>query len=117
MKFKTQFTKTYKGSKGKKMSNEVLTVPDQNLSVRELLDRHSRGLPIGASAKDGQYFDTEVPVFDDILDMVEYKKELVRKHKELTKQIEDEQNAQKQKIKDEVKLDLLKEKQKESAES
>ena len=95
MKFRNAYTKDK--SKGKKMSQEVNTIPDQNLSIRELLDRHSRGLPLGASQKQGEYFDTEIPRYDDLVDMLEHKKQLVKEHKDLTKQIEKEQTAQKQK--------------------
>jgi len=95
MKFKNAYTKSK--FKGKKMSQEVNTIPDQNLSIRELLDRHSRGLPLGASQKQGEYFDTEIPRYDDLVDMMEHKKQLVKEHKDLTKQIENEQKAQKQK--------------------
>ena len=95
MKFKNAYTKSK--FKGKKMSQEVNTIPDQNLSIRELLDRHSRGLPLGASQKQGEYFDTEIPRYDDLVDMMEHKKQLVKEHKDLTKQIEKEQKAQKEK--------------------
>tara|TARA_B110000003_G_scaffold271674_1_gene306239 strand:- start:376 stop:744 length:369 start_codon:yes stop_codon:yes gene_type:complete len=80
---------------GKEMSTETLTVPDQNMSIKTLLDRHSRGLPLGVSEQKGEYFDTEVPRFDDLTDMVAYKKELAIKHKELMKKAEDEISAKK----------------------
>lgn len=95
MKFKNAYTKSK--FKGKKMDQTVNTVPDQNLSIRQLLDRHSRGLPLGASQNQGEYFDTEIPIFDDLVDMMEHKKNLVQEHKDLTKQIEKEQKAQKEK--------------------
>tara|TARA_B110000483_G_C17934878_1_gene442268 strand:- start:118 stop:474 length:357 start_codon:yes stop_codon:yes gene_type:complete len=93
MKFKTAYSKSK--YKGKKMSNEVLTVPDQNLSIRTLLDRHSRGLPLGASQKQGEYFETEIPRYDDLVDMFEHKKQLIKQHNDLTKQIETEQAQKK----------------------
>lgn len=37
-----------------------LTVPDQSMSVQEILDRYARGLPIGGS---------RVPIFDEEDDM------------------------------------------------
>ena len=80
---------------GKIMSTETLTVPDQNMSIKTLLDRHSRGLPLGVSEQKGEYFETEVPRFDDLTDMVAYKKELAKKHKELMKKAEDEIKAKK----------------------
>ena len=95
MKFKNAYTKSK--YKGKKMSQEVHTLPDQNLSIRQLLDRHSRGLPLGATERQGEYFDSEIPRYDDLVDMMEHKKQLVREHKDLTKQIEKEQKAQKEK--------------------
>lgn len=79
------------------MDQTVNTIPDQNLSIRQLLDRHSRGLPLGASQNQGEYFDTEIPRFDDLVDMMQHKKNLVQEHKDLTKKIEKEQTAQKQK--------------------
>lgn len=97
MKFRNAYTKSK--YKGKKMDQTVNTIPDQNLSIRQLLDRHSRGLPLGATNHQGEYFETEIPRFDDIVDMMEYKKELVKEHEELTKKIEAEQKAQAEKQK------------------
>ena len=95
MKFKNAYTKSK--FKGKKMSQEVNTIPDQNLSIRQLLDRHSRGLPLGGSENQGEYVETGIQRNNDLVDMMEHKKQLVKEHKELTKQIEKEQTAQKQK--------------------
>ena len=87
--FRTQFN-NYNDT-GKTMDQELITQPDQNMSIRELLDKHSRGLPITAVEQKGEYFETEIPRFDDITDMMEYKKMLSQKHKELNKQIKKEQ--------------------------
>jgi len=95
MKFKTAYSKS--NYQGKEMDDQVITTPDMNLSIRTLLDRHSRGLPLGASQRQGEYFETEIPRYDDLVDMMEHKKSLVKKHKDLTKQIENEQKAQKEK--------------------
>jgi hypothetical protein len=95
MKLRNAYTKSK--YKGKKMSQEVNTLPDQNLSIRQLLDRHSRGLPLGATERQGEYFDSEIPRYDDLVDMMEHKKQLVQEHKNLTKKIENEQKAQKEK--------------------
>ena len=91
--FRTQYNHT--PGPGKIMSTETLTVPDQNMSIKTLLDRHSRGLPLGVSEQKGEYFDTEVPRFDDLTDMVAYKKELAKKHKELMKKADEEIAAKK----------------------
>ena len=79
---------------GKIMDSSTQTVPDQNMGIRELLDRHSRGVPLGVNNRRGEYFDTEIPRFDDLTDMIEYKKELqgkMRKHNALIKQKKEEE--------------------------
>ena len=93
--FRTQYNSP--PYKGKKMDPTVLTQPDQNMSIRELLDKHSRGLPLGVNEKKGEYFDTEIPRFDDILDAVEYKKDLIKKHKDLESKIKADQESAKAK--------------------
>ena len=86
--FRTQFSgKTFQSSGYKKKMGKSMTLPDQNLTIGELLDRHSRGVPLGAVDKQGEYFDTEVPRFSDLTEMLDYKKDLEEKRKELTKQI------------------------------
>ena len=95
---KTQFSTDYNyESTGKnKDMGKSMTLPDQNLTIQELLERHSRGVPLGAVDKQGEYFDTEVPRFNDLTEMLEYKKDLEEKRKELTKQINAEIEASKQ---------------------
>jgi hypothetical protein len=93
---KTQFSgKTYQSSGYKKKMGKSMTLPDQNLTIKELLDRHSRGVSLGAPDLQGEYFDTEVPRFNDLTEMLEYKKDLEQKRKELTKQINAEIEASK----------------------
>ncbi len=82
--FRTQYNSPL--YKGKKMDDSLVTQPDQNMSIRELLDRHSRGLPLGVSENKGEYFETEIPKFDDLVDLMEYKKRLTEKQKELETQ-------------------------------
>lgn len=83
----------------KKMSKEVLTQPDQTKSIRELLDNHSRGIPLGVKTKTGEYFDTPIPRFDDLTDMLEYKAQLMDRNKELNKQIQAEKKQALEKLK------------------
>jgi ABC-type Fe3+-citrate transport system substrate-binding protein len=83
---------------GKVMDPEVKTVPDQNMGIRELLDRHTKGIPLGVNSRQGEYFETEIPRFDDLTDMIEYKKELqgkMRKHNALIKQAKEEEEQKK----------------------
>ena len=83
----------------KKMSKEVLTQPDQTKSIRELLDNHSRGIPLGVKTKTGEYFDTPIPRFDDLTDMLEYKAQLMDRNKELNKLIQTEKKEALEKLK------------------
>ncbi len=93
-KIKTQFAKNYKGTPSKIKPGKSMTVPDQNLTIAQLLERHSRGVSLGAPDLKGEYFDTEVPRFDDITEAVEYKKTLLKKAKELDKQIKSQKSEQ-----------------------
>jgi CRISPR/Cas system-associated endonuclease/helicase Cas3 len=96
--FYTQFTNT-PNYKGKKMSDELLTIPDQTLTIRNLLDNHTRGIPLGVNTRVGEYFDTEIPRFDDLTDMLEYKRQLMEKNKELNKLIREEKKEALEKLK------------------
>jgi hypothetical protein len=92
MKLKKQFTEGYV-NKGKIMDQTIHTQPDMTMSIRDLLDRHSRGLPLTTNERKGEYFDTEIPRFDDITDMLQYKQELMDKNKSINKLIKDEKKA------------------------
>tara|TARA_B100000287_G_C20652296_1_gene787348 strand:- start:2027 stop:2401 length:375 start_codon:yes stop_codon:yes gene_type:complete len=83
--------KKYQSSGYKKKMGKSMTLPDQNLSIAELLDRHSRGVSLGAPDLKGEYFDTEIPRFDDLTDMLEYKKNLVQQQIDLEEKIREEQ--------------------------
>lgn len=89
---RTQFNKNNK-FEDYIVDSSTQTVPDQTLSIRDLLDRHSRGLPLGASNRQGHFFDTEIPRFNDITEMIQWKKDLMNQNKELNKMIRKEQKA------------------------
>ena len=97
--FYTQFSNT-PNYKGKKMSDELHTLPDQTLTIRNLLDNHTRGIPLGVNTRVGEYFDTEIPRFDDLTDMLEYKRQLMEKNKELNKLIREEKKEALDKLKE-----------------
>jgi len=103
MKLNKQFTKAYNGTQGKTMDQSIHTQPDMTLSIRDLLDRHSRGLPLTTNERKGEYFDTEIPHFDDLIDMLEYKKQLMERNTSINNIIKDEKNAAKQKQKENLK--------------
>ena len=98
--FRTQWV-DYKEN-GKTMDSSVMTVPDQNLSIRELLDKHSRGLPLGVTEIKGEYFDTEIPRPMDLTDIPRFKQDLLDREKILKQQIfQEQQTAKAEKIKEE----------------
>jgi hypothetical protein len=92
MKITKQFTENYK-NEGKTMDQTIHTQPDMTMSIRDLLDRHSRGLPLTTNERQGEYFDTEIPRFDDLTDMLQYKQELMDRNKSINKLIKDEKKA------------------------
>lgn len=85
---------TYKPRKsGKYTPPKHNVIPGQAVSVRELLEKHSRGMPLPPS-KEGQYFeDTDVPDFDtmDLSDVHNYITDLKDKTEKLKKQIQEEE--------------------------
>lgn len=72
-----------------------MTLPDQSLTIKELLEKHSRGVALGVPHVKGEYFDTEVPRYDDLTDMLNHKKALEEQKKELNTLIKKEKEAKK----------------------
>lgn len=87
---KHQFNKKYKGTKSKIKPGKSMTVPDQGLTIQQLLERHSRGVSLGAPDLKGEYFDTEIPRHDDLTDALEHKKQLDKKAKQLKAKVQKE---------------------------
>jgi hypothetical protein len=94
---KKQFNEKYTGHAGKIMDNTQHTVPDQHMSVRELLSNHSRGLPIHAQTNEGQFFGTEIPIITDLTDLPKIREELNEQNKNTTNVANDEIQAAKNK--------------------
>lgn len=93
MKLRKQFTAGYEGTPGPSPDTTLMTQPDMTMSIRDLLDRHSRGLPLTTNQRNGEYFDTEIPRFYDLTDMLKYKQELMDRNKSINKLIKDEKKA------------------------
>lgn len=81
--------------KGKKMDTTTQTVPDQNMGIRELLNRHTRGVPLGVNSRKGEYFDTEIVRYDDLTDMLEHKQDLKKQERELNARIKQQKASEK----------------------
>lgn len=62
--------------RGKKMSDEVITVPDMSLTVRQMLEHHTYQPDGKIGVKRPLYFELPIPVIKDITDVVEYRKVL-----------------------------------------
>jgi pyruvate/2-oxoacid:ferredoxin oxidoreductase beta subunit len=93
MKLRKQFTAGYEGTPGPSPEQTLMTQPDMTMSIRDLLDRHSRGLPLTTNEKKGEYFDTEIPRFYDLTDMLKYKQELMDRNKDINNIIKKEKKA------------------------
>lgn len=103
MKLRKQFTAGYEGTSGPSPDSTLMTQPDMTMSIRDLLDRHSRGLPLTTNQRTGEYFDTEIPRFYDLTDMLKYKQELMDRNKSINNLIKDEKKAAKQREKENLK--------------
>lgn len=75
---------------GKKMDAKSETVPDMNLTVRQLLQNHSRGTDSKVTMKEPFYFETEVPTIQDLTDVKRYKDMLEARLRETNSFIEQE---------------------------
>lgn len=67
-----------------------MTTPDMSLTVKKLLEDHSRGLHSDVHVAKGEYFHTEIPIFQDITERYEYAEQLKERLKEVNKNIKDE---------------------------
>ena len=77
LKFRRNFDPTYKGCKGHIIEGKSETVPDEGLTVKELMERHTRG--IGSPIREGLYLDEyglEVPRITDLTDIQEMRERL-----------------------------------------
>lgn len=98
MKFKTQFNLKYKGTKnGEVNTMDTCTQPDDCLSLRQLLQNHTRN--IGSSVASLPYIYTGELVkanFADITDEVEYQKALAEESKRISQKIKDDEKKNKE---------------------
>lgn len=57
--FRTMYTYENKTSEMEENSGKVLTEPDQALSIREIVERYSRGIPLTDLVREGEYYEEE----------------------------------------------------------
>jgi len=85
-----QFDIEYGGTPGKKIVGESETVPDLNLTVRQLLQNHSRGHGFDVKVSEPIYFEQEIPTVIDMTDIDVMKQSLERRLEEVNAFIEQE---------------------------
>lgn len=74
--FKRQFDPTYNGTRHYSKFPKSETVPDLNLTVRQLMERHTRGISMQEQPREEHYFEDEpLPVIRDLNDIADYKEE------------------------------------------
>lgn len=71
--FRVQFDFDYTPVKGKTMSDEIKTIPDMTLTVRQLIQNHTRGIDGVVKEQQPIYFDMEIPTIKDLTDVTEYR--------------------------------------------
>jgi hypothetical protein len=92
--FRIQFDLGYKGHEGKEMDMETMTQPDMSLTVRQLLENHTRGKDSNVQHREPLYFDIEIPQISDMTDVVEFRNQLERKLQQTNEFIEREKNQE-----------------------
>lgn len=85
---RVQFDITWKGHPIDPVG-ESETEPDMTLSIGQLLEQHSRGKEI--PMKEPIFFDMEIPTFNDLTDVEQYKTQLEERIKSVTDFLQSEQ--------------------------
>ncbi|AXL14935.1 hypothetical protein [Microviridae sp.] len=83
--------------KGQTNNSPSLTVPDQTLGIKELLNNHTRGISSNVKMYEGEYFDTEIPIINDLTDLDDYRADLKARQIALENHIKAEDDAKRQK--------------------
>lgn len=71
--YRVQFDIGYSGSPGKSMDPDSDTIPDLNLTVRQLLENHTRGKGNDVEVRQPLYMEFPIPDLKDMTDVEEYK--------------------------------------------
>jgi len=92
-----------------KSTQPSCTVPDQTMSLKTLLERNSRGLPIEGNHHEPMYYGNETPINPKTLDLTEIH-ELAMENQQLINNLQDElRESEKTKNKNKIKKQLLQE--------
>lgn len=82
-----QFKSNRKPSKGETNNKPSCTIPDETLTIKQLLDNHTRGQLDHSIMRDGQYFETPIPTILDPTDLTEHRENLKNHQYDLEEQI------------------------------
>lgn len=89
--FKTQFNPKYKGDPGRIMDSKSDTVPNDCISLQDLLKNHTRGIPLQVASKMPLYFENVVHhQITDLNDIKELREALKTRERELKAQAKSE---------------------------
>ena len=77
------------------MDDSSTTVPDMHLTVRQLLENHTRGIDGNVNVQQPLYFDTEIPTIRDVTDVDAYKASLMERMKQVDKWVQEQQKVPK----------------------
>lgn len=93
--FRTNFDPNYKGSPGEYNEEASETIPDQSMTIQEMLENHVRGIANPVAENAGEYFDSEIPRHEDMVNEMEYKQELKKRYEEAEKTVQEELSKEK----------------------
>ena len=85
-----QFQKKPFKPNGEINNSPSLTVPDQTLGIKDLLRNHTRGISSNVKIYEGEYYDTEIPIIDDLTDLDAFRQDLKRRETALKAKIKEE---------------------------
>lgn len=94
-KIRVQFDIEYGGSEGKEMDPKSTTMPDMHMTVRQLLEASARGQDMTEKVRQPLYFETEIPVLNDMVDAEAYKESLNNRLEQVKQFLADEEAREK----------------------
>ena len=89
---RVQFDIEYPGDPGKKMNQDSETIPDMNLTVRQLLENHTRGVNGQVQVRKPLYFEHPIPVINDMTDIDRLRENIILQKEAIDKFIEEEKS-------------------------
>lgn len=111
--YRIQFDIGYRGAKGKTIDSNSLTQPDMSLTIRQLLEDHTRGKTNEVQIRQPLYFDMEIPQINDITDVDNFRQQLEDQLKNVNQFIETDKKKQRDEAEAKSKADQLARMQKE----